>query len=87
MTLICLRGAKEICAAVGENPKEIVRLVEEEGLPAWKRAGRGPWRALPADLARWVRAQRDLCLGGPAPPGPGQEVEQIQAPGRIAGPG
>lgn len=59
MTRICLKGAKAICEAVGENPKEMMSLVRKEGLPAWKRAGRGGWRALPDDLQEWVRKQRD----------------------------
>ncbi|WP_022662130.1 hypothetical protein [Paucidesulfovibrio longus] len=56
---ICIKGAKAICSAVGENPKEIVRLVREKGLPAWKRENRGSWRALPEDLSRWMRDQRN----------------------------
>ncbi len=60
---ICLKGAKEICYAVGENPKEIVSLVREHGLPAWKRADRGRWRALPEDLRLWMRQQRDRNIG------------------------
>ncbi|MEF2146188.1 MAG: DNA-binding protein [Desulfovibrionaceae bacterium] len=56
---ICIKGAKAICHAVGENPKEIVRLVREDGLPAWKRKDRGAWRALPEDLAEWMRKQRN----------------------------
>ncbi|WP_147819717.1 DNA-binding protein [Salidesulfovibrio onnuriiensis] len=60
---ICLKGAKDICYAVGENPKEITSLVKLHGLPAWKRANRGQWRALPEDLRRWVRAQRDKNIG------------------------
>lgn len=59
---ICLRGAKAICQAVGENPKEICRLVNVHGLPAWKRDGKGPWRALPADLREWARNQRTRNL-------------------------
>lgn len=59
MTIICLKGAKQICQAIGENHKEIMHLVVEEGLPAWKRGGRGGWRALPDDLRDWVRKQRD----------------------------
>ncbi len=46
MTL-CLCGSKAICAAVGENHREILRLVREAGLPAWKRGGRRPRRARP----------------------------------------
>lgn len=69
MDCICLRGAKAICEAVGENPKEMVTLVRVKGLPAWKREGKGPWRALPEDLQCWLRAQRDRSLG---PGGAGQ---------------
>lgn len=60
MTQVCLKGAKAICAAIGENPKEIMALVLEEGLPAWKRGGTGGWRALPDDLREWARGQRDI---------------------------
>ena len=56
---ICLKGAREICSAVGENPKNINELVTEYGLPAWKRGAKGTWRALPDDLRRWIREQRD----------------------------
>jgi hypothetical protein len=59
---ICIKGARAICEAVGENPKHIVRLVAELGLPAWRRAGSGSWRALPEDLKRWVLAQRNQHL-------------------------
>jgi len=70
---ICVKGARAICEAVGENPKQIVRLVNELGLPAWRRAGTGSWRALPEDLKRWVRIQRNQHLpdtlrnDGPSP--------------------
>ena len=57
--VICLKGAKAICAAVGENRKDIVRLVTSEGLPAWRTRGTGQWMALPEDLRQWVRVQRD----------------------------
>lgn len=60
--LLCLRGAHDICAAVGENPKHILRLVREQGLPAWRRGGKGAWRALPDDLKCWLAAQRDRNL-------------------------
>lgn len=66
MTL-CICGSKAICAAVGENPREILRLVRDSGLPAWKRGGRGLWRALPRDLEAWLLIQRDQHLG-PLPP-------------------
>ena len=61
--LICIRGAKDICAAIGENPKEMLKLVEEQSLPAWRRDGRGAWRALPEDLRIWLAEQRDRNLG------------------------
>lgn len=54
-----LKGAKEICDAVGENPRDIKDLVENEGLPAWKRSDKPkePWRAHPDRLAKWAREQ------------------------------
>jgi len=56
---ICLKGARDICSAVGENPKNTNELVKDFGLPAWKRDTKGTWRALPSDLRRWIREQRD----------------------------
>lgn len=58
-----IKGAKAICEAVGANHKEIVRLVRDERLPAFRRGGKGVWLALPSDLARWIRAERDRELG------------------------
>lgn len=58
-----ITGAKAICEAVGQNYKEIARLVREEGLPAFRRGGRGQWLALPSDLAAWIRLERDRSLG------------------------
>lgn len=69
MSDFCFKGAKEICEAVGENPKNIHELVREHGLPAWKRGARGTWRALPDDLRRWIREQRDRNMGHLAPKG------------------
>ncbi len=60
--MLCLCGAKAIALAVGENPREIGRLVRTLGLPAWKRGGRGLWRALPRDLEAWLQVQRDRHL-------------------------
>lgn len=72
-TDICVKGARAICVAVGENPKQIVRLVRDHGLPAWRRAGTGSWRALPEDLKLWVKRQRNQHLPDRLrPEGPGQ---------------
>lgn len=59
MSEIVLVGAKEIGAAIGENPKEIKRLVVEEGLPAFRRKSKGTWKAIPEDLRAWVKGQRN----------------------------
>lgn len=59
MSEIVLVGAKEIGAAIGENPKEIKRLVVEEGLPAFRRKSKGTWKAIPDDLRVWVKGQRN----------------------------
>lgn len=60
---LALKGAKEIADAVGLNHKEIPRLVKEEKLPAFKLNGKGNWLALPEDLQRWLREQRNKALG------------------------
>jgi len=69
---ICIKGARAICEAVGENPKQINHLVSKLGLPAWRRGGAGSWRALPEDLKRWIFEQRNNHLpsanGSTAPP-------------------
>lgn len=59
---IVYRGAKEICSVIGEDYKNIVYLVEKEGLPAWRRNGKGLWRALPKDLIEWMAVQRKKYL-------------------------
>jgi hypothetical protein len=59
---ICIKGARAICEAVGENPKHINLLVTQLGLPAWRRAGSGSWRALPEDLKGWILEQRNSHL-------------------------
>ncbi|MDY0306363.1 MAG: DNA-binding protein [Desulfovibrio aminophilus] len=61
--MLCVCGSKAIGAVIGESPREVGRLVAEQGLPAWKREGRGAWRALPSDLELWLQGQRDRYLG------------------------
>lgn len=53
------RGAKEICAAVGLNWKEMGRYVKELKLPAFKVAGSSQWLATHEDLERWLLEQRE----------------------------
>jgi len=59
------RGAKEIAAAVGINYKQIRHYVDDKGLPAFRIDDAGHWIALPDDLLRWVKKQRDQCLNLP----------------------
>ena len=58
----CFRNAEEIGEYIGENPKYINQLVLEENLPAWKRRGCGPWRALDIDLDQWLVGQRQKYM-------------------------
>lgn len=60
--VVCFRNACEIGEYIGEDPKRINQLVIEEGLPAWKRNGMGPWRALNLDLDNWLCQQRTKYL-------------------------
>ena len=62
MNRIVLRGAKEIGQALGKGRNEVVRLIREEDLPAWKETPSSPWQALPEDLHRWVRERADRYL-------------------------
>jgi len=57
-----LKGAEEICAFIKEDPKQICFLVEQEGLPAWKRGPNGTWRAISTDLMQWMIQQRNKYL-------------------------
>lgn len=58
----CFRNAEEIGKYIGENPKYINQLVVDENLPAWRRNGCGPWRALDVDLDQWLVGQRSKYL-------------------------
>lgn len=57
-----LRGTREICGYVGINHKEMMRYVENEGLPAFKHGASNIWVALPEDLSQWVSLQRERFL-------------------------
>ncbi len=59
LRVVCFKNAEEIAAYVREDPKRINLLVADENLPAWKRNGIGPWRALNIDLDQWMVGQRD----------------------------
>lgn len=56
---MCYYGAKEIGAAIREDHRNILALIENEGLPVFRRNGKGKYRALPADLEEWLVAQRE----------------------------
>lgn len=53
----CFRNADEIGEYIGESGRVVPRLVLEENLPAWKRNGTGPWRAIDLDLDAWMVQQ------------------------------
>jgi hypothetical protein len=59
----CLKGAEEICKFIKEDVNCLGYLVECEELPAWKRNGKGPWRALDIDLMFWLVVQRKKYIG------------------------
>lgn len=58
----CFRNAEEIARYIGESPRNIAKLVIDEGLPAWKRNGKGSWRATDFDLDYWLCSQREKYL-------------------------
>lgn len=60
--IVCFKGATEICEYVKEDPKQIVILVQEENLPAWKKGETGIWKALNIDLDLWMIYQRNKYL-------------------------
>lgn len=57
MSELLIKGAEAIAKAIGESRNSIPELVEREGLPAWRTDGRGPWKARPASLDRWLEGQ------------------------------
>lgn len=59
----CFTNAEGIAEYIGESAKQIAQLVRDEGLPAWKRNGIGPWRALDIDLDQWMVFQARKYLG------------------------
>jgi hypothetical protein len=62
LRVVCFKNAEEIGKYIGESKNSITQLVLEEGLPAWKRNGCGPWRALNVDLDIWLLQQRKKYL-------------------------
>lgn len=57
-----LKNTTEIGKYIQEDKNSINDLVKSESLPAWKRNGKGPWRALTVDLDNWLIAQRNKFL-------------------------
>jgi hypothetical protein len=53
----CLNTAEEIAKFIGDNPDRIKHLVENEGLPAWKRSEKGAWKAIDIELSEWLLRQ------------------------------
>ncbi len=56
-TAKCLKGAEEIGEYIKVSGKVIPRLVEEEGLPAFRRNNKGPWRSYVPALDVWMEQQ------------------------------
>ena len=61
--VICFKGAKEIADYIREDHRCLNELVTVENLPAFKRGGCGPWRALNIDLDSWLIEQRKKYIG------------------------
>lgn len=57
--VLILKGAPKIAAAAGVKEDDIKRLVLEEGFPAYKDNGRGPWKIMVCDIEPWCAKQRD----------------------------
>ena len=62
VTPIVYRGAKEIGSVIGISEKQVGAYVTNHGLPAWRRSESGLWYALPEDLEKWIKRQRDQYL-------------------------
>lgn len=60
--VVCFKSAEEIAEYISESQRSINQLIIEEDLPAWKRGGFGPWRALNIDLDVWLVKQRDKYM-------------------------
>lgn len=57
---LLVKGAANIASKIGVGKDNIGDLVESGELVAWKEGpGKGTWRALPEDLADFVRRRRD----------------------------
>jgi hypothetical protein len=52
---VWLNGKAEIGQALGKGPGEVLRLIREEGLPAWRETPTSSWKVLPEDLRKWAR--------------------------------
>lgn len=57
MSELLIKGAAAIAKVIGEGRDSIADLVGKEGLPAWQKNGKGPWRARPASLDKWLEDQ------------------------------
>ena len=55
---IVIVGRKAICRAIGYNPREMHRLVEKDGLPAWQEGQNMKWRAICSELESWLKKRR-----------------------------
>lgn len=60
----CLCTAEEIAAFIKENSDGIKHLVENEGLPAWRRSDKGKWRAIDIELSAWLIEQSEKYQRG-----------------------
>lgn len=54
MSELLIKGAEAIAKAIGESRNAVPALVESRGLPAWRKDGKGPWRARPESLDKWL---------------------------------